>query len=335
MSAYVDVGAGTTAARLFNSAVAAWAIGAAWELDALDELQANGSLDTDEFAARHRLDPPSTLSMFRALAAVDIVQREGTKVETSTHFEEIYQARSFFHWLTRGSAELFREMPSVLRSENRFGSFYRRDAAAIAYACREINAVTYDPWFWLAVDRLDFEVERVADLGCGSGERLMELLRHCPGARGLGIDIAVESLEVARSDASEAGLLDRLTFVRADVMTMAARPEFEDVQLLTCFMMGHDFWPRQRCIDTLARLRALFPNVRRFLIGDATRSVGVPDSELPVFTLGFELAHDMMGTFLPTVDDWESTFAQGGWRLRDKHDINLVVGEQIFELERL
>jgi hypothetical protein len=49
-------------------------------------------------------------------------------------------------------------MPSVLVSENRVGEFYQRDAAAIAYACREIGELCYAPAFWAAMKRLDFEL---------------------------------------------------------------------------------------------------------------------------------------------------------------------------------
>ena len=329
-----DAGSWTTSAQIYNSTVAAWAISAAWELGALDELRDNGVLDSDEFAARNELDPPSTLGLFRALSSVGIVQREDTKIVPTESFDEIYQTRSLFHWLVRGSGELFRQMPSVLRTANRTGEFYRRDPAAIAYACREISTFCYDPWFWSAIDGLGFEFTVAADLGCGSGERLKQILRRFPHTRGLGIDIAPESLRVAAAEAAAEGLADRLSFVEADMLAMAPRPEFEEVEVLTCFMAGHDFWPREQCVATLARLRELFPNVRRFLIGDATRSVDVPDSQMRVFMLGFEVAHDMMGTFIPTQADWESVFEPGGWRLHRKHTIDMVANEVIYELER-
>ncbi|MFI9721795.1 class I SAM-dependent methyltransferase [Streptomyces sp. NPDC052396] len=328
-----DAGSWTTAARIYNSTVASWAISAAWELGALDELNDQGTLDTQEFATRHDLDAASTLGMFRALASVGIVHRDGTRVTPAEGFAEIHRTRSLFHWLVRGSGELFRQMPAVLRNENRFGEFYQRDPVAIARACKEISTFCYDPWFWSAMDGLGFTPRVAADLGCGSGERLMQILRRHPGTRAIGIDIAGDSLKVAQADAAEAGLAARMSFVEADMLTMDPRPEFAEVELLTCFMAGHDFWPREQCVTTLTRLRQLFPNVRRFLLGDATRSVGVPDQEMRVFTLGFEVAHDLMGTFMPTAADWESVFTEGGWRLRHKHAIDMVANEVIFELE--
>ncbi|MGW5676586.1 class I SAM-dependent methyltransferase [Streptomyces sp. NPDC003860] len=322
-------------AHIYNSAVAASAISAAWELGALDELKSAGALDVRAFAGAHRLDVTATAGLFRALAAVDIVERVDDKVTPARNFDEAYRTRSFFHWLSRGCGDLFRRMPELLPERSRTGDFYQRDSAAIARACREISSFCYDPWFDEALAGLDFAPGAVADLGCGSGERLLQVLRRHPGAHGIGIDVAAPTLEVAAAAADGAGLADRVSFVRADVREMPPRDGFADVELLTCFMMGHDFWPRDRCVRTLRRLRDLFPGTRRFLLGDATRTVGVADRDLPVFTLGFEVAHDLMGTFIPQAADWESVFTEGGWRLRRKHSIDVAVGEVIYELEQL
>lgn len=322
-----------TAATIYNSAVASWAIAAAWEIGALDELHRSRMLDAESFAARRGLDPAATVGLFRALAAVGVVLRRGPVVVADGAFDEVYRYKSFFHWLSRGSAELFRQMPSVLVSENRIGQFYQRDAAAIAYACREIDELCYAPAFWDAMKRLDFELSNVVDLGCGSGGRVLDVLARYPRARGIGVDIARATLDVARADSQAAGAADRVTFVEADVLDLDERPEFADIELITCFMMGHDLWPRQNCVAALRRLRKVFPSTQRFLLGDATRTAEVPDSDLPVFTLGFELGHDLMGVFLPTVADWESVFDKAGWELARTNMIDMTVGEVIFELE--
>ncbi|MFL6125115.1 class I SAM-dependent methyltransferase [Actinophytocola sp.] len=321
------------AARIFNSAVAAFAIAAAWELGAMDELHRSGALDARRFAIDNGLDEQSTLGLCRALAAVGVVDRDGARVSAGPNFAEIHRNRSFFHWLARGSAELFRDLPTVIRTANRTGDFYQRDGAAIAYACREINTLCYEPSFQKAMAGLGCEFRVVADLGSGSGERVMDVLRRYPGTRGIGVDIAASAVDMAQREADRTGLADRVTFLRADVLRLAPRPEFNEVELITCFMMGHDFWPKERCVDTLRLLRRMFPKARRFLLGDATRTSGIPDTELPVFTLGFELAHDLMGVYLPTVQDWESVFEAGGWSVRATYPIDLTVGEVIFELQ--
>lgn len=335
MAADVPDGSATgRAAAIYNSAIAAWAISAAWEVGALDELNRHKNLDAVEFAARHGLDTASTVGMFRALAAVDVVEREHTTVKVSGNFGEIYRTRSFFHWLSRGSAELFRQMPVHMANENRVGSYYQRDAAAIAFACREMNELCYDPAFWAAVESLDSDFSVVADLGCGSGARVMDMLRRYPGIRGIGIDIAPAPLRVARKEAASAGLSDRAVFIEGNVLDLGPCDEFASVGLLTCFMMGHDFWPRRKCVATLRRLRERFPAARRLLLGDTTRIVGVADRDLPIFTLGFELGHDLMGVAIPTLAEWESVFGESGWNLIRTSPAEMVAGAVIFELER-
>src|SRR5260370_42340485 len=98
-------------------------------------------------------------------------------------------------------------------------------------------------------------------------------------------------------------------------------------------MMGHVLRLRERCVGAFRRLRKVVPAAQRLLLGDATRAAEVPDAELPVFTLGFELGHDLMGVFLPTVADWESVFDEAGWKLARTNRIDLTVGEVVFELE--
>jgi phenylpyruvate C(3)-methyltransferase len=321
------------AAEIYNHAIAAWAISAAWEVGALDELGKTRKLDAAEFAERHGLDTASTVGMFRALAAVGAVERDGTVVTATGAFDDICRARSFIHWLSRGCAELFRQMPTSLVSEHRVGQYYKRDAAAIAYACREINEVCFDPAFWPAVERLGGELTAVADLGCGSGARVMDLLRRYPSARGIGIDIAPAPLEVARKEAASAGLGDRAVFVQGNVLDLTPRPEYAEVELLTSFMMGHDFWPADRCAATLRRLRECFPAARRLLLGDTARTVGIPDAELPIFTLGYELGHNLMGVAIPSLAEWESVFSGSGWTLLRTSPAEMVANAVIFELE--
>ncbi|WP_018219260.1 class I SAM-dependent methyltransferase [Salinispora pacifica] len=324
--------AGRHVTSIFNSAVASWAVAAAWEIGLLDELIEKGQVDAVEFAAEHGLDAASTVGMCRALAAADLVEREGTLVRLSGYTTEMYRLKSFFHWLARGSAELFQQMPAAMVRANRTGSYYRRDSAAIAYACREINELCYESTFQAAVDRVGDDIGVVADLGCGSGARVRSLLSRFPAARGIGVDSARPPLEDARRDAEAAGVAERTTFIEADVLDLEPRPEFAEVELLTCFMMGHDFWPKDRCVATLRRLRECFPSARRLLIGDATRTEHTADRDLPIFVAGFELGHDLMGISLPTVADWEGVFEEGGWRLLRTNRINLTVGEVIFEL---
>jgi SAM-dependent methyltransferase len=301
-----------------------------------------------KYADQHNLDHGSLNGLASALSIVDVVKRDGDMIVAGELFDEAYRTKSLFHWLCLGSGSLFSRMQYVLHNENRTGSFYSRDPAAIAYACREINKEFFDPIFWTAMEGIDYQIHSVVDLGCGSGERLMQILERYPETTAIGIDIAGPAIEVATAESLKRGFRDRLTFTEGDACALDHRDEFGQVDLLTCFMMGHDFWPRDNCIATLKRLRISFPKARRFLLGDTTRILldsadskdhpgsknAVTEDDVPIFTLGFEFGHAMMDAFLPTIEDWEGVFTEGGWRCKKSHPFAHSLSV-IFELEPL
>jgi SAM-dependent methyltransferase len=316
--------------EVYNHAVAASAISAAWEVGIFDALREAGSLDADAFAAKRGLDAGSVRELFRALAAADVVRREGGTVLPGPNYEEADRSKSLFHWMTRGCGELFSTLPDLIRTENRAGAFYRRDAAAISVACREINAEWWDPVFWPVVSELDFTC--VADLGCGSGERLIKLTQGRPGVRGLGIDAADGAIEVATKAVAEAGLADRISITRGDATALEPRAEYAGVDLLTSFMMGHDFWPRAEAVASLRRIREVFPDLKHFLLADATRTTTYADTDMPVFSMAFEFAHAVMGDYLPTLEEWGPVFEEAGWRLAGQHPISVPAESVMFHL---
>jgi hypothetical protein len=172
-----------------------------------------------------------------------------------------------------------------------------------------------------------------ADLGSGSGERLAQIVDRFPGAQGLGLDIAEPTIEMATKATADRGLADRITFVHADVRALDPSMVFPEVDLLTCFMMGHDFFPRDLCVERLRRLRTAFPKVRRFLLGDTARTSGVDDEALPIFTLGFEVGHQLMGVYVPTLAEWDEVLAESGWAVVRRHTVETPAATVVFELE--
>lgn len=57
---------------------------------------------------------------------------------------------------------------------------------------------------------------RLADLGTGSGAILVALLHELPEAFGVGTDLSLEALHIARENASRAGVAERAAFVACD-----------------------------------------------------------------------------------------------------------------------
>lgn len=80
---------------------------------------------------------------------------------------------------------------------------------------------------------LDVTPERCVDLGTGSGILAIELAKKYEALHVYAVDISGEALDVARLNAKEHGVLDRITFVCGDLFApLAGMVEPESVELL-------------------------------------------------------------------------------------------------------
>ncbi|GIF09352.1 class I SAM-dependent methyltransferase [Actinoplanes siamensis] len=319
-------------ADTFNGAVAAAALSAAWEIGLLDELDESGLVDLSQFAERRGVHLPTLHSIVLALTGRRIATLDAERriARPGMGFAEAFRTRGFFYWLTQGCGELFTDLPRLSSEKVRAEHGLQRDSAAISRACRSIARNFFDPP--LAELLAGIEFTSLADLGCGSGDRVISIVDGHPGSRGIGIDIAQGALEVAAEAVADAGLEDRITLLRDDVLNLTPNEKFAEVDLLTSFLMGHDFWPLENCRRTLRQLREAFPNAKGLLLGDTCRSTDVAEGEYPLFTLGFELVHSTMGQFLPTLQEWETALDGSGWRCHERRLIDLPAFSFIYHL---
>lgn len=319
-------------ADTFNGAIASAAVSAAWEIGLLDELERAGRVGIDEFSAASRAHPDVVRAILVALSSRRIVTLDPARTAATTDvgFESAYRTKGFFYWLTRGCGELLTTLPAKVLEEDRQGDFVRRDSRAISVACRNIARTFFDPPFRELLQGVDCAT--VADLGCGSSDRLIMLADQMPQIRGIGIDVAAGAITVSKEAIAEAGMEDRISLVQDDVLNLAPRDEYAAVDLVTCFLMGHDFWPRENAVTMLRRLRESFPNAKNLIIGDTCRSTGVDGPGHPMFTLGFETVHTVMDQYIPTLDEWSSVLEESGWRIADRRMIDLPAFSFIYRL---
>lgn len=74
-----------------------------------------------------------------------------------------------------------------------------------------------------------FEEGAILDVGCGSGEVLIEVARVFPKAELVGLDLSEPLLEIARSSAEKAGLANQLKFKKGDAQEMPFMDDSFDV----------------------------------------------------------------------------------------------------------
>jgi len=317
-------------AELFNGYLAAVAISAMNELGLLDELDRAGTLHLPTWVEQHRLHAMTVDSLMEVLALYEIVtcSADGT-TRPGKHFADILRTKGYFTWLTSGYGRLFQNLSGTLPLAARTQGFIERDGRSIALGGRDYGRQFVDEQFDHVLRMRDFRV--VADLGCGSAERLIGMARRYP-AEGIGIDMNPGAIELAAKGIQEAGLEHRIGLVLSDMRTLEPSPRLERVDLLTSFFNGHDLWPREACLAVLERLKQVFRNVTRFLLCDTYRAEPFTTiSGVPIFTLGFHVTHAAMGQYIPTRADWLELLEEAGWQCNGVHEIGIPYSA-IFDL---
>ena len=318
-------------ARIFNSAIGASAIAASFELGLLDALHESDVLDIEALCRERDLHTWPVTSILQALHRFDIVHvsEDGKTATPGPGFQQAFEDKGYFLWLVRGYGNLLHNLASIVEAGNCTTEGIVRDGKYIAMAGRDYGARYVDEPFDAVLAEVPFRV--VGDLGCGSAERLIKILKQNPEVRGVGVEVNKGAVDLARRSVAKAGLEERLKIVHSDVKNLILQEEFEEVEVLFCFFMGHDLWPRQNCLKALRSIRAAFPKVARFLLCDTYRSDLPPAEAPPVFTLGFEFTHALMGQYIPNVAEWKELFTESGWDCIGNRDIAIPYST-IFDL---
>jgi len=317
--------------RLFNAAIGASAVAAGFELGLFAELEQADSLDLETFGQSRQLYTWSLAAICEVLQCFDIVRvsQDRKTVTKGPGFAGANADKGYFLWLMRGYGNLMQNLASIVQQGDCTMDGIGRDGKYIAMAGRDYGAHFVDPHFNELMDEEPFTV--AADLGCGSANRLIALAKERPSFRGVGVEVNKGAVELARRSIQEAGLQDRVQVVHSDVKNLVAQPEFEDVEVLFCFFMGHDLWPRPNCLKAFRSIRSAFPSLQRFLFSDTYRPEEPIQGEPPIFTLGFEFTHNLMGQYIPKCSEWEELFAESGWTCAKRRDIGIAYSS-IFDL---
>lgn len=317
--------------RIFNSAIGASAISASFELGLLEALNESDPLDLERFCEERSLSHWAVGGIMQVLYRFDIVKLDPERKVASKgpEFDDVYADKGYFMWLVRGYGNLLHNLATIVEDGNCDTTGIGRDGKYIALSGRDYGGKYVDEHFTKVMNQEPFTV--AADLGCGSAERLMGLARARPDFRGVGVEVNKGAVDLARRSIKQAGLEDRVQVVHFDVKNLVYQPEFEDVEVLFCFFMGHDLWPRPNCLEAFKSIRQAFPNLRRFLFSDTYRSDFPAPGQMPIFTLGFEFTHDMMGQYIPNIPEWEDLFDEAGWDLEGRHDLSIAYSS-IFDL---
>lgn len=304
----------------FNGYVAAQIVFALDRLGLLEELLEHGRVDVRASAVRIGADQLMLGELLRAAQTCGyVVLRDGVAVITSAGRDMAFM-RGYFTWAVGGYSDLFSNIAELVSGDRRFNGDIFRDEAMVALGSsqndRAFMAETVDE----VVGQLDFTT--IADLGSGISARLCRVAAARDGVRGIGLDISGAATRLAQDAIRSAGLDGNVRALQADVLGVVkgteTYPVLAEVDAVMSFFLLHDLLAAP---DTRSRvlpgLREAFPKARTFVLADTMIRPAQPtDATLPVFSVGYELAHALMGVPLHTKETYEVLFTQAGLRTR-------------------
>lgn len=317
---------------LFNAYVTASAISAATQMGLLHAVHDSELVEIRELATRRDLSAEPIEAVAEVLAGDGILKvagRDPLAVTRGPEFDDIWDNKGYFLWLVGGYGDMLGRVGELSSTTRRALAHEVRDGRAIAQAGKEYGDRFVDPIVNRIIDDLDFTV--LADLGCGSASRLIRQAQRFPDRRFVGVEVNPGAVDLARHAVAAAGLRDRITIIQDDVRRLSARAEYVDVDAIQTFFVAHELWPRNACLATLADIRRRMPRARNFLLSDTYRSTGATSGGAPIFTLGFELTHAVMGQHVPTLQDWIALFEESAWSLRSRLELQIAFSE-VFHL---
>ena len=88
--------------------------------------------------------------------------------------------------------------------------------------------------------------QRILDLGTGSGCLIISLLHEFPDAHGVAVDISVDALGIAKTNADKNGVLDRCTFHESDwIESLSAGDADSDTEKYDLIVSNPPYIPNQ------------------------------------------------------------------------------------------
>lgn len=307
-----------SASTLFNGYVGASVIHALQEIGAL-ELLARGEFTIDQLAEQTAATTEFLSPLLKVTQRLGYLEESQGCWGMTAEGLEVMTHGGFFGWLIGGYGELFQKLGALSRGQARYGQDVKRDEAAVALNSGRVDKSLMEPILYQVLDNVSFS--SCADVGCGSARRLISLCQRYPSLRGVGIDISTASCRLAEENVRAAGLEDRIDIICADLLQAGATVSAEKIEhlrqcdLVSSFMMLHDL---MSCggEGPFGYLREAFPNARRYLIADTViMPPGENGRDVPIFALGFELAHSFMATQLYRKEDYEELFEVSGLRV--------------------
>jgi phenylpyruvate C(3)-methyltransferase len=309
-----------SADQAFNGYVAAMIVFSLDRMGLLDGLLERGQVDIAGFCAASGADEQLIREVLSSAEACGYVRvRDGT-VSLTRPGREMARMRGYFTWCVGGYGDVFSGIADITTGQRAFGRDVFRNEAMVALGSRQCDHALMADTLDAAMADVDFSL--IADLGSGTAARVCRVVAGRDDAGGVGLDISDPATQLAEATIRDAGLAGRVHAVKADILnvirTGSAAGPIRQVDTVMSFFLLHDLLasPETRS-RILPQLREAFPRARTFVLADTMlRPTDGFESSLPIFSVGYQLAHALMRIPLHTKETYERLFGEAGLHIR-------------------
>ncbi len=204
-----------------------------------------------------------TGALLQALHSEGAVVREAGRYRLAEDLSELRAVHGWLELLMEGYRELFKGVSKLMREGD--GSI-ERNHLRVATGSARIAVYDAVPLTLRLIERVGASEGVVLDYGCGNALYLIALCSQHPGLRGLGVELAQETVEAARAHVKAAGLQERIT------VEHASAPDYtptEEVDFVVSAFVLHEIVGQRGVEGTVEFLQSFgrrFPKARLLIV---------------------------------------------------------------------
>ncbi|MGW4381420.1 RiPP biosynthesis methyltransferase ApyS [Kitasatospora sp. NPDC004531] len=267
----------------------------------------------EQVAGRTGLDPAWLRTLLDYTAArTDLLEHTPDGYRATARYDA--QARGLLDQYIGAYGPNARQLRALLRDPRPAPDAVDRARHAAAFA-----ALDRSPALGLLAEFADrLGLDRLLDLGCGTGTLLRDLAERSPDFTGWGLDANAAMCERARRSLTEAGLAARVTVLHGDCTRLARTLPAElreRIGAISATSLLNEFFAdgKAAAVAWLRALRELFPG-RALLVADYYGQVGRREPPWPRMHALHDVVQVISGQGVPPGDraGWVAVYEEAG-----------------------
>ena len=204
---------------------------------------------------------------------------------------------------------------SMLKNKITYGKDFIRDGRLVAISSVLTGRANYS---WVAQKFNDLNVDTVVDLGCGSGDIIIDFCNKHKTFNGVGLDIDPTAVEVAQENVKKNNLESRIELIVGDMLnpkTYSSKIHSKGEKVaFNAIMALHEFLRdgKQAVVDVLKKMKKEFPG-SYFVLGEFNKCKDSEFQNIPIYERMHmlfyqEIIHGLTDQGLASLDEWKEIF---------------------------